>query len=336
DLDGRPIKDADSRVRVQARQTFSFVLANQLNWRRDRSEDLARMGVATLLTACRREDGLFGRRFAPGRGLVDETADLYDAAFSLLAVSAAAKQLGDPNHVAAAREIAEAVESHLARPHEEGGYCEHLPVPERREQNPHMHYLEACLAHFEAGGGGEAMERVRRIQSLMETCFRDADSGALRETFTPDWRSWSDDRYEAGHQYEWVWLLAETARLSGASLSPASDALYAAALRFTDEDGRIRLSHTLEGDIREDVRRTWSLTEALKAHIARLEAGDENAPVRAAQTFDLIWDDHLAPAIEGGWIDKYDEAGEPISTDMPASTGYHLYLAFDELIRIAG
>ena len=38
--------------------------------------------------------------------------------------------------------------------------------------------------------------------------------------------------------------------------------------------------------------------------------------------------------VDGGWIDHYGADGEVIASDMPASTGYHVVLAFAELIRV--
>ena len=77
-------------------------------------------------------------------------------------------------------------------------------------------------------------------------------------------------------------------------------------------------------------------TEALKAHLAMLELDrdDEAHDRRAFQCFDVLMDEYLTP--EGGWIDKFDEDGHVATESMPASTGYHVVLAFDELIRITG
>jgi len=78
-------------------------------------------------------------------------------------------------------------------------------------------------------------------------------------------------------------------------------------------------------------RRTWSQTEALKAHITMWQAGDEDACARAVESFDVLMDEYLTP--EGGWIDHYEADGEVRATAMPASTGYHVILAFTALIE---
>ena len=57
DLTHRAIDSEDTRVRVQARQTYVFCLAAKLGWERERAERLVKMGVATLRGPARRADG---------------------------------------------------------------------------------------------------------------------------------------------------------------------------------------------------------------------------------------------------------------------------------------
>ncbi|MEL6956583.1 MAG: hypothetical protein AAFO88_08075, partial [Pseudomonadota bacterium] len=63
-------------------------------------------------------------------------------------------------------------------------------------------------------------------------------------------------------------------------------------------------------------------------------AGDAAAEARANQTFDRKWERHVAPAPEGGWLDKYGPDGAPDTTDMTAATGYQIYVAIAELERV--
>ncbi|CAH8242177.1 hypothetical protein VAE122_3400004 [Vibrio aestuarianus] len=44
---------------------------------------------------------------------------------------------------------------------------------------------------------------------------------------------------------------------------------------------------------------------------------------------------YLNPALPGLWIDQVDSKGEPLNEHSPASSFYHLFLAFSELLRIA-
>ena len=45
-------------------------------------------------------------------------------------------------------------------------------------------------------------------------------------------------------------------------------------------------------------------------------------------------DEYLTP--EGGWIDHYDADGQVLARDMPASTLYHIMLAFTVLMAVTG
>lgn len=336
DLEGHPVEDDSTRVRVQARQVFSFALARQLGWDAGRSDEMISRGLDALLGHCRREDGLYGRRMAYAGGLADETADLYDTAFALLAFSWASRA-GHDRAGEAARAVSSAIETHLRRPDEEGGYREALPAPETRIQNPHMHLFEASLAMHEALGDEAPLQRARRIEALLEQRFLQAGTGALREAFAPDWGPSSDDRLEAGHQYEWVWLMGERARLDGQPVSGAADGLYRNAVGLTGPEGSVPLEHELDGTLRNGVERTWGLTEALKAHIARFEQGDRDAEARMVESFDRMWDRHIAPSpVAGAWLDKYGPDGAPAVSDITAATGYHVFMAFAELMRIAG
>jgi mannose-6-phosphate isomerase len=44
-----------------------------------------------------------------------------------------------------------------------------------------------------------------------------------------------------------------------------------------------------------------------------------------------LWEGFIAPAPAGGWIDRIDAQGNAISTDMPASSLYHLATAVAEI-----
>ncbi|MEO0817621.1 MAG: AGE family epimerase/isomerase [Pseudomonadota bacterium] len=331
-MDGAPIEDDDTRVRLQARQTFCFAFGKVMGWSDDRADALVARGIDVLTTHCRRPDGLYGARMSYRGGLSVETADLYDTAFALLGFSWAHRIAAEGAAEAAIAAHA-AIDDVLKRPATEGGFREALPTPEHRLQNPHMHLFESSLALHEATGDAGALAWAEGIETLLETRFLTED-GALREVFAPDWGPADGDRFEAGHQYEWVWLMAERARLSGKTVSKAAEGLYRKALALTGPDSEVALSHTLDGDVLDATERTWGLTEALKAHLARLLQGDTAAEQRAIETFDRMWARHVHPAPEGGWLDKYGPDGVAVTADMTAATGYHIYVAIAEMERV--
>ncbi|MEQ9316730.1 MAG: AGE family epimerase/isomerase [Henriciella sp.] len=337
DLSHRPIAADTARVRVQARQVYVFCEALRLGWERERCERLIKMGVNAIKGPARRNDGLVGRVLeTDGSGLRDATADLYDTAFALFALATAARA-GEDQSLAIAHEILKSVDAMMADK-QHGGYAETLPRGDYRLQNPHMHLLEACHALHLAEPDGGHLERARKIVGLFTKHMLDKDTTTLGEYFAPDWSPATGKHHteiEPGHQFEWCWLLQRHAVLTGEDLHPALAQLYAFALSTLDEEGRALTTCKRDGTIVDSSRRTWMQTEALKAHLAMLELGMEDpADKRAVESFDILMDEYLTP--EGGWIDRFDEDGHVATETMPASTGYHVVLAFAELLRVTG
>ncbi|MGB3624513.1 MAG: AGE family epimerase/isomerase [Henriciella sp.] len=337
DLSHRPMEADTVRVRVQARQTYVFCEALRMGWERERCERLIKMGVNTLKGPARRSDGLVGRVLrTDGSGLTDATPDLYDTAFALFALATAART-GEDQSLDAAHEILKAVDAMMADK-EHGGYAETLPRGDMRLQNPHMHLLEACHALHLAEPRAGHLERARQIVRLFTDHMLARGTTTLGEYFAPDWSPLTGkphDEIEPGHQFEWCWLLQRHAALTGEELHPAIPQLYAFALATLDEDGRAVSACLRDGTIVDASRRTWMQTEALKAHLAMLELGmDDPADAHAVESFDILMDEYLTP--EGGWIDTFDADGQVATETMPASTGYHVVLAFAELIRVTG
>lgn len=332
DLRGRPVDDMPGRVRVHARQGYVFATAAQLGWQPASAVALVGRALETLTTRCRREDGLFGRRIAPGGGLTTPDADLYDTAFAIYAFAHAARVLPDrAGTLALAEATMNAVRTRMADPY--GGFAEALPRPAFRLQNPHMHLLEASLAMHETTGAPAWLELAADLVHLCETQFFEPRTGTLGETFRPDWLRVSGDRddiVEPGHHFEWVWLFEAFATRAGTPVSDAAAALYRFALSTLDEEGHPCTSVRRSGERVDTTRRSWLQTEALKAHLAMLRRGDREAGARAVACFDQLMDEHLTP--EGGWRDHLDAGGKVITDLMPASIGYHVVLAMVELI----
>ena len=314
-----------------------FAEAKRLGWDEGRADRLISYGVEALSGPALRPDGLIGRKIASdGSGLVDETADLYDTAFALFAFAHAARQ-GHEAASAHARQLLANVDAKLEDV-KHGGFAESLPKGHFRLQNPHMHLLEASLALYESEGKTDHLNRANALVQLLDEKMFDHETGTIGETFGPDWlRETAPDRLyvEPGHQFEWVWLLKTHADAAGGELNPAINRLYDVGLRTLDADGRVFAKATREGEIVDGSRRTWMQTEALKAHLAMLELGvDEQCDARAVECFDVLMDEYLTP--EGGWIDSYHADGQVAADEMPASTGYHVVLAFSELLRVTG
>ncbi len=326
-----------TRVRVQARQTYVFSEAWRLGWKRDTAAKLVNAGVATIAGRALNAQGLAGRTLSTSSGhLVDVTSELYDTAFVLFALAEAARGPGPAEPALAAASSILASLEQTARDTAHGGYAESLPPPAQRQQNPHMHLLEACLALDAVQPGAGHMNRAQELVALFETKLTAGENGLLGEFFASDWSVLPGDPgriVEPGHQFEWVWLLHAYARQRGEPVSAAAERLYTFALTTLDAEGRTILCAARGGAPVDASRRTWPQTEALKAHLAMFEARrDERFAAAACRSFDILMDEHLTE--DGGWIDHIAADGAVLSSTMPASTGYHVVLAFAELIRV--
>ncbi len=338
-LDHTAVTKDVTRIRVQARQTYVFAQAYQLGWNSDLAYERAESGLRILSEHCRRSDGLIGRTLNAETGeIIDETPDLYDTAFVLFALASLANiEAFRTEALKTANSILAAVDANMLDP-VTGGYAETLPRGPKRNQNPHMHLLEACLALHSVQPEGGHLIRASEIIELFETRFTAGPNGLLAEFFATDWTESSgrDAKIvEPGHQFEWVWLLHAYARAADLPVSEKASALFAFAQSNRDKEGRSVQEVSRDGVSEDGSRRTWPQTEALKAQLAVYEAtGDETFAQDACKTFDILMDEYLTP--EGGWIDHYAADGAILAQDMPASTGYHVVLAFSELIRVMG
>ncbi len=266
-----------TRVRVQARQTYIFAKAVHMGWQPQRAQALVRAGVEILAGPARRRDGLIGRTLdSETLALADDTADLYDTAFALMALAEAATVMDDPAPTLAVASDILARLDELMKDEAAGGYAEALPPPDLRAQNPHMHLFEACLALHEADPSGDHLERAGILRALFQDRFMAGASGLLAERFGPGWSPLEDDGpFEPGHHFEWAWLLARHARLTSTSPPPEAGRLYDFAVMACSKNGHIPQSCDASGHPVDASRRTWPQTEALKAYLCMTEKRSE-------------------------------------------------------------
>jgi mannose/cellobiose epimerase-like protein (N-acyl-D-glucosamine 2-epimerase family) len=325
---GRPRRDLDRRLRVQARQAYAFAT-------------LARQpGVCPALAADlrARAEGLFDfvmtRGFAPGSGnlaswlapdLTIRTAphDLYDLSFVLLAAAGLAAAGTD---VSAEIARLEGALDRLAAPrgwHE----CAARRLP--RRQNPHMHLFEAMCALYRATGAPRFAARAATCRRLMAETFLGADLRLL-EFYDAGLRplTGADQREEPGHLVEWIaleagWQALDLPEGAGRAPLPPPEAMFAAAT-----------AHLSPGGLLPDVAgqasfRLWPQSELLRA--ARLMQGagaDLPERLRPEAVLARIRAGYLETPVPGGWYDQRDGKGALVSDTMPASTFYHLVEAF--------
>jgi mannose/cellobiose epimerase-like protein (N-acyl-D-glucosamine 2-epimerase family) len=354
DADGKPNGDNYTRLRVQARQLFVFSHAFQLTGN-PRWADVARTGFGFLTAhGFNPETGGWVHMMAPDGKVLDARHDAYDLAFVLLALAAYHNAV---DHKAAQPWIEKSLtflEHNLTAPTHDGYAEERLPTGKTgelappttlpRRQNPHMHLLEAFIALHEATGEGRFIDLAESMYGLLTTAFFDADTGSLAEFFTEDWQpapGRDGNLREPGHHFEWVWLLHRYASLTG-----DSQALHYAAklyrwacehgLRSGADDNCLLAIDGVDISDHSATRsaRLWPQTEMIKAGLIRYAEQKEAKGLELAQAGMNSLFTHYISRAQGGWCDQIGPDNEPRSETMPASSLYHIMVAFSEWHRL--
>lgn len=338
DFDGRPITGAARRLMVQARQIHVFALAERMGWYPggERAERAAGQMLGRFM------DGGGGGGFAfsvDADGTVrDGTRDLYAQAFALFALAGLARLTGRSSYLAVADATLAFLDTRMATP-DTGGYRESLPGTDGcRRQNPHMHLVEALLALHEADPGRGYAERAGRLIAVMEHRFLHGAGPVLVEFYDAALRPQQPPPYafEPGHHFEWVWLLAEHARLTGRPIPILAQRLYDVAQAWVAGDGSIPDLVDEEGRVRVGTTRLWPHTEAIRAATLALPAGCAARRARLREVLiTRVFAQFLDPPRRGCWIDRSDAKGHPLSLTVPASSLYHLAGAACSLAPLA-
>lgn len=337
-FEGRDAGLAFKRTRVAGRQIYVFSHAQALGWKN--GMHLANLGTEWLTQrAWLGQDKGFARTLSRDGAIIDATPDLYDYAFVLFAFAWRHRLLKDQESLSWLHRTYDFVETNMRHP--SGlGYWNELPNKGWRQQNPHMHFTEACLAAFEATGDQRFAAGVTDLVGLFQTRLFDRATGTLAEYFTDDWRrAPSDDGrlVEPGHLMEWAWILGEARKQLG--LRTEED--IRSALRFAEAHGVNDATETVFDGLRDDgapinrASRSWPNAERIKGAIALFELdGVDPAPV-IDMAANALLTRYLSRSPEGIWMDQYDAEGRGVSKTVPASTLYHLFLSFAEALRIS-
>jgi mannose/cellobiose epimerase-like protein (N-acyl-D-glucosamine 2-epimerase family) len=320
------------RVRVTGRQIYVFSHAATLGWRDGLAA--AESGARFLTQYAWTERG-FVRRLSRDGQVIDPVIDLYDNAFCLFGFAWLYKATGDQWALEWAKRTVHAVKAGLTHP--SGGYWHDDTRQGHRQQNPHMHWIEASLVAAEASGESLFFEEAHAVATLFETKFFDGET--LAEFFADDFsRAAGDDGriIEPGHMMEWSWILAAYGRLSSQDLSGAIGRLIdrAESMGVDAASGAVRNAVRDDGVVLDGGSRTWPNTERLKAAVAAAEIlGRRGAAAMAEGALGVLLDRYLATPVTGGWYDSFNADGQMSAPNMPASTLYHVFLAFAEALR---
>ena len=336
-FDGAP-NLIDRRMRVQARQLFSFSEAAVRGWWAP-ARAVAERGFEALVRDCWQADGRPGfiHSMTPDKRPLDTKRDAYDHAFGLFALAWYYKATQEPRALEMAHQVLDLLDRDLADVH--GGYRESAPPVLPRRSDPHMHLLESCLEWTDATGEARFLAKASDMVALFKSHFFDAATGTLGEFFNADLTPQTGsggDVMAPGHHFEWSWLLDWAERSGTPSARAEADTLYRVAFEHgldvrglaideCDRAGRqVRLS-----------RRAWPQTELIKAHITQARRGVPGKAEAAAQVANAFIDLYLATDVPGLWMDQFDAEGRGMTAAAPASTLYHVVVGFRELILYA-
>jgi mannose-6-phosphate isomerase len=313
------------RARVHPRQIYAFAQAPALGWRGDAAGIVSR-GMEYFTAHYRRADGLFRTLVGVDGAILDERALLYDQAFALLGLAAAAAALDargefEPRALA----LRGAIESRLGTA--DGSLRSEDAADTVRESNPHMHLLEACLAWREIGHDAGWADWVRRLVELAVSRFIRKDSGALGESFTGAWQpapGLAGRIIEPGHQFEWAWLLLRCEPLHHSPLRETALRLLAIGDQYGVRHG-VAVNQLLDDLTVSDANaRFWPQTERLKAALLAATITREPQYWSMAHAAASSFFPFLETSVPGLWFDVRRPNGAFVDSPAPASTFYHL------------
>ncbi len=332
-FDGRPDRNTPRRVRVAARQIYSFSHAQQLGWLDQRG--LILNGVDWLMDKAWRRDGEPGfiHLVDDAGNPIDRRRDLYDHAFHILGLSWAYQATKDTQVLGLAHQTLAYVDEALSSA--AGGWNEDDQGTLPRRQNPHMHMFEALMALYQASKDPQYLVRADQIATLLTERFMDQETGNVLEFFDQNWNAAIPKKVEPGHMAEWFWLLHTRKRLGGAG---SQNARPANLLRRAEELGQQDTGFFIEactmgGTPTTDTCRLWAQSEWLKAALAEHEA-DHTSVDKIHQLIDRLFAHYLKADTKGLWFDTIATNGEMRSTRVPASILYHLISAAAEVERV--
>ncbi len=328
-FDARPLSKP-KRMRTMARQIYAFAVAKERGWNGP-ADRLINHGISFIAQHGRTDRGSWVRTLNVDGSVADPAEDAYDHSCVLLAL-AHAYRCGHEGALQLTQETFDFIDSYL----EDGclnGFLDTTSGNGVRSSNPHMHLLEAFLAWYGVTGDRTYLRRAARIIDLFRCHFFDQESWTLGEFFDADWLPIPGEKgqwTEPGHHFEWASLLIDFARASGQKdLSSYARKLYSSAVAsgLNRATGLAYAAVSRQGMPFDRLSRSWPQCEAIKAAIALDNIGGPDLKPEIEARVARLFRWHIDPAPLGLWVDRIDERGRSLATEVPASIFYHLVTA---------
>ncbi|MEL6724929.1 MAG: AGE family epimerase/isomerase [Pseudomonadota bacterium] len=334
DMDGTPDLEADRRVRVQARQVFSFAKAIEMGWpETDTAKTIVDRGIAYIDERLRHADGGFIHRIDRRGNALDERRDLYDHAFMILAGAAAYKATNNPTALKIAEDALGYIDAHL-KDDVHGGWFESSEGELPRRANPHMHMLEAMLQYHAVTGADIALKHAAEVVRLFETKFFNPATDVMAEFFNADWSLQVPEGeviWEPGHHYEWATLLYFYDQRTGHDSASWRRRLIRTSDRFgiDPKNGYAKNRVSSNADFQRENSRLWHQTERIRTYLLHSQVASRGQTARIVQN---VFQGYLDHGPSGGWNDEVDANACPLSNYVPASMLYHVAACFEKLL----
>jgi mannose/cellobiose epimerase-like protein (N-acyl-D-glucosamine 2-epimerase family) len=328
DLSLNPIKTGTKRLLSQCRQLYLYTET-------DAKEFLPRLGphYQFIIDHYAKGDGRWIYSIDDDHKQKDRQYDFYSIAFLILSFTIYGTKSNHKDALRLAKESFKFIQTNMK--HNSGnGYVEQLddnnmaPILIRR-QNPHMHFFEACLFAYESTKDPDYIEEAHYLFYLFETYFFDKQTNTLREFFDEDLNVHPEQGHivEAGHHFEWVWLLDFYIKLCPQKkniVEPYINSLYDFACKYGYDSihGGIFDEIKFDGTIIKDTKRIWPLCEAIRAH--RIMRDRDLRAVPLLESTKTLLNTRYLRA-NGAWIERWSRDFQTIETNYcPATSVYHL------------
>lgn len=333
-FDGIPADLPKRRFRVQSRQIYVYAQA-YAETAQPRYLEHAEAAWETSCKLYRKNHGGFITSVDLTGKPLEKNCQCYEQAFGIFAAVWLYHITGTETYREDTEKIWSFLDTHMRHP--KGGFCTDYPTDpkQQRQQNPHMHLAEAALFAFMFTGDPVWADRAAEMIGLFQTYFYDPRYHVVTEIFHHDWTLPHTTMSEPGHAAEWSWLIRIYGLLTGDEYPGIQTALYQKMMHCgVDPKTMIGIDGvTPEGAPLKTSRRLWVQCEMIKAHLSILESGGGDAALESVITLlQTLISTYLLP--NGVWHEHLNATGQDMVLYAPATSLYHLNMAFHEVFRV--